>query len=125
MIFTSSALLNVLKILIDSQIFFFQILSMPTIISEILHFFLWLSNFTIIWQLYGGYLYSLENWRVPWRTHNNMLPHLAGMIVSELWFVKRCIKFISMCMKSDNNTVKTISMMGVNGLYSVVGANIE
>ncbi len=31
--------------------------------------------------------------------------------------------FISMCMKSDNNIVKTISMMGVNGLYSVLGAN--
>ncbi len=28
-----------------------------------------------------------------------------------------------MCMKSDNNRVKTISMMGVNGLYSVLGAN--
>ncbi len=28
-----------------------------------------------------------------------------------------------MCMKSGNNTVKTISMMGVNGLYSVLGAN--
>ncbi len=26
-------------------------------------------------------------------------------------------------MKSDNNTVKAISMMGVNGLYSVLGAN--
>ncbi len=41
----------------------------------------------------------------------------------ELWFVKRCIKFISMCLKSDNNTVKTISMMGLNGLYSVSGSN--
>ncbi len=28
-----------------------------------------------------------------------------------------------MCIKSNNNTVKTISMMGVNGLYSVLGAN--
>ncbi len=28
-----------------------------------------------------------------------------------------------MCMKSDNNTVKTISIIGVNGLYSVLGAN--
>ncbi len=61
--------------------------------------------------------------RVPWRTHNNMLSHLAGMINPELWFPKKCIKFISMCMKSDNNTVKTISMMGVNGLYSVLDAN--
>ncbi len=26
-------------------------------------------------------------------------------------------------MKSDNNTIKTISMMGVNRLYSVLGAN--
>ncbi len=26
-------------------------------------------------------------------------------------------------MKSDNNKVKTISIMGVNGLYSVLGAN--
>ncbi len=62
-------------------------------------------------------------WRVPWRTHNNMLLHLAGMIDPELWFAKRCIKFISMCMKSDNNAVKTIFVMGVNGLYSVLGAN--
>ncbi len=63
-------------------------------------------------------------WRVPWRTHNNMLPHLAGMIDAELWFAERCIKIcLSMCMKSDNNTFKTISMVGVNGLYSVLGAN--
>ncbi len=67
----------------------------------------------------------LRVWRVPWRTHNNMLPHPAGMIDPALWFAKRCIKFISMCMKSDNNTVKTISMMGVNGLYSVLGANYK
>ncbi len=33
-------------------------------------------------------------WRVPWRTHNNMLPHLDGMIDPELWFAKRCIKII-------------------------------
>ncbi len=28
-------------------------------------------------------------WRVPWRTHNNMLPHLTGMIDPELWFDKK------------------------------------
>ncbi len=52
-----------------------------------------------------------------------MLTHLTDMIDRELWFSKRCIIFISMYIKSDNNTVKTISMMGVNGLYSVLGAN--
>ncbi len=45
-------------------------------------------------------------WWVPWRIHNNMLSHVAGMIDPELWFAKRCIKLISMCIKSDNNTVK-------------------
>ncbi len=44
------------------------------------------------------------------------------MINPELWFAKRCIKYIIMCMKSANNTVKTISV-GVNRLYSVLGAN--
>ncbi len=68
----------------------------------------------------------MENcWWVRWRTHNNMVPHLAGMTDPELWFAKRCIKFISMCMKSDNNTVKTITMVGVNGLHSVLGANYK
>ncbi len=48
----------------------------------------------------------LRDWRGPWRTPNNMLPHLAGMIDPELWFAKRCIKFISMCMKSHNSAVQ-------------------
>ncbi len=42
---------------------------------------------------------------------------------TELWFAKRCINFISMCLKSDNNTVKPISMTGLNVLYSVLDAN--
>ncbi len=36
-----------------------------------------------------------------------MLPDLAGMVDPNLWFAKRCIKFINMCMKSDSNTVLT------------------
>ncbi len=32
-------------------------------------------------------------WRVPWTTRN-VLPHLAGVMDPELWFSKRCIKFI-------------------------------
>ena len=62
-------------------------------------------------------------WQIPWRTLNIMLPHIAGVMDPELWFARRCIKFIDTCLTSDNNTVKTISMMGVNGLYSVLGAN--
>ncbi len=119
-------LLNVLKILIDSQIFVLQILSIPTLILEMPYFRIIALLFygSQILPLFGNCMEDIYTawriamrrvWRVPWRTHNNMLPHLAGMIDPELWFAKRCIKFISICMKSDNNTVKTISMMGVNG----------
>ena len=52
-----------------------------------------------------------------------MLLHIAGVMDPELWFARRCIKFIDTCVMSNNNTVKTISMMGVNGLNSVLGAN--
>ncbi len=39
-----------------------------------------------------------------------MVPQFAGVIGPEFWFANRCIKFISMCLKSDNNIVTTISM---------------
>ena len=62
-------------------------------------------------------------WRVPWDTHCNILPHLAGVMEPELWFSKRCIRFINMALKSENCTVKTIANMGVNGIYSIMGNN--
>ncbi len=42
----------------------------------------------------------------------------------ELWFAKRCIKFIKMALISENNTVCTISNMGQCSSYSIMGANI-
>ncbi len=52
-------------LLIYSLIFFLQILNMPTLTSEMPYFsiiaLLWQSDFTIISQLYGGNLYSMEN----------------------------------------------------------------
>ncbi len=30
-------------------------------------------------------------WRLPWRTHTNMLAHIAGVMETELWFAKICI----------------------------------
>ena len=32
-------------------------------------------------------------WRVPWRTHCNLLPHLAEVMAPELWFAKKGHKF--------------------------------
>ncbi len=56
-------------------------------------------------------------WRVPWTTHCNLLPHLAGVMDPELWFSKRCIKFIKMALNSDNIIVRTIINVGLNGTH--------
>ncbi len=47
-------------------------------------------------------------WRVPWTNLCNLLPYLASVMDPELWFSKRCIKFIKMALNSDNIIVRTI-----------------
>ncbi len=54
-----------------------------------------------------------------------MFAHVAGVMEPELWFAKRCIKFIKMALISENNTVCTISNMGQYSSYSIMGANIK
>ncbi len=62
-------------------------------------------------------------WRVPWTTHCNLLPHLAGVMDLELWFSKRCIKFIKMALNSDNIIVRIITNVGLNGTHIIMGSN--
>ena len=64
-------------------------------------------------------------WRVPWRTHCDLLPHLAGVIAPELWFAKRAINFVNLCINSSNQFVKTVSKMGLYGSYSTFGGNVR
>ena len=64
-------------------------------------------------------------WKVPWRTHSNMLPHLAGVLPPERWFCKRSINFLNMAVKSDNMYVKMVINMGIHGTYSVIGGNVR
>ncbi len=59
-------------------------------------------------------------WRVPWTTHCKLLPHLANCMDIELWFSRRCIRFIKMAMNSSNIVVKSITNMGIYGLHSVM-----
>ncbi len=56
-------------------------------------------------------VYYIDTWCLLWRIHN-MLTHVAGVMASELWFAKKCIKFIKMALISENNTVSTIGFMG-------------
>ncbi len=64
-------------------------------------------------------------WRIPWRTHNNMLAHIAGVMNPEYWFAKRCIKFVNMAINSSKATVKTISGMGMYDNHSIIAGNIR
>ncbi len=49
--------------------------------------------------------YMIRVWiNSPESSYNNMLPHLVGEMCTELWFVKRCIQFIDMHLKSYNNS---------------------
>ena len=64
-------------------------------------------------------------WRVPWRTHCNMLPHLAGVLPPELWFCARAINFLNLGIKSNNIYVKTVMNIGLYGPYSVIGGNLR
>lgn len=62
-------------------------------------------------------------WRVPWRTHCSLLPHLAGVMSPELLFSKRTLKFVLMGLENENENVMTLLRMGVQGSYSLFGAN--
>ncbi len=62
-------------------------------------------------------------WRVPWTIHCNLLPHLAGVMDPELWFSKRCIKFIKMALQIT--IVRTITNVGLNGTHSIIGGNLR
>ena len=64
-------------------------------------------------------------WKVPWRTHCNILPHLAGVMSPELNFAKRAISFAKLLSKSNNKVVNMITGMGLYGKHSILGANIR
>ncbi len=64
-------------------------------------------------------------WRVPCTTHCVLLPHLAEYMDIELWFSRRCIRFLNMAMKSDNVVVRTIINMGIEGFHSVMERNLR
>ena len=64
-------------------------------------------------------------WKIPWRTHCDLLPHLAGVMAPELSFAKRAIAFTNSCLESNNKTVKMISGMGRYGNHSIFGSNAK
>ena len=64
-------------------------------------------------------------WKIPWTTHSNLLPHLAGVLPPELAFAKRSISFIKLLLNSSNKVVKMITGMGLCGPHSFIGQNYK
>lgn len=64
-------------------------------------------------------------WRIPWRTHSRLLPHLAGVMDPKLWFEKRATKFARSALNHNNVNVKNILHMGSRGAYSIFGGNVR
>ena len=52
-------------------------------------------------------------WRVPWTTHSDILPMLAGVMPPNLHFEKHAIKFTNQLFKSKNKTVNMIIGMAI------------
>ena len=53
------------------------------------------------------------------------MPILAGVLPPNLMFEKRAIGFINKLLKSENNTVQTITGMAIYGTTSVLGQNFK
>ncbi len=51
------------------------------------------------------------------------MPDLAGVMDPELWFSKRCVRFIKMTLNSDNVSDRTIINVELNGTHSIMGDN--
>ncbi len=43
----------------------------------------------------------------------------------ELWFSRRCIRFLNIALKADNVIVRTIINMAIEGFPSVMGRNLR
>ena len=64
-------------------------------------------------------------WRIPWRAHSSLLPHLAGVMSPKLWFAKRALSFAKVGLQHRNENVKYILRMGSRGSYSIFGGNVR
>ena len=81
---------------------------------------------TAMYDLYLAWRSSIKKvWRIPWTTHSNMLPLLAGVLPPDLMFEKRAIGFINKLLKSENKTVQMITGMAIYGTNSVLGKNFK
>ena len=64
-------------------------------------------------------------WRLPYRAHCDILPHLADSLPPELILEKRSIAFVKQMLSSSNVVVKAVSKISCNQVHSILGSNIR
>ena len=82
-----------------------------------------------LWNLQDSSVSSFfTSWRIamrkvlclPYRTHCNLLPLIAGCAPVEVQILNRIVKFICSGIKSDNTVLKVLSTLALNGSMSNV-----
>ena len=59
-------------------------------------------------------------WKIPYITHNDLLPHICDDLPIEVQLYRRFIKFFHKVISSDNCLVRTCSFLALEGSCSPV-----
>ena len=64
-------------------------------------------------------------WKLPFRTHCNLLHGINHTIPIDVMLEQRCIKFIWTLLHSPNNIVKSVMRSAINNGYSTLGEHFR
>ena len=64
-------------------------------------------------------------WKLPFRTHCNLLHTINNCYPIEFILEKRCIKFLHSCLSSDNLVISNVAKSSCDNCYSTFGDNVR
>ena len=64
-------------------------------------------------------------WKLPIRTHCNLLHTINNCHPNEVILEKRCIKFLHSCLSSDNLVISNVAKSSCDNCYSTFSDNIR
>ena len=64
-------------------------------------------------------------WKLPFRTHCNLLHTIDNCYPIEFILEKRCIKFLHSCLSSDNLVISNVAKSSCDNCYSTFGDNVR
>ena len=64
-------------------------------------------------------------WKLPFRTHFNLLHTINNSYPIEFILEKRCVNFLHSCLWSDNLTISNITKSSCDNCYSTFGDNVR